>query len=69
MPSEALYHATVSCHPKALLFSYTAYRRKGSIVKQVLKYEWEITRAEDEQLASAYTLNNLVKNCTSYKRR
>ena len=52
-PSEALYEAMVSCCTKALVFSCTACRKEGSIVKRLLKHELESARAEDERLASA----------------
>ena len=66
-PSEALYEAMVSCRTKALVFSCTACRKEGSIVKRLFKHELESARAEDERLASARALSDC--NEQSYKLR
>ena len=60
-PSEALYEAMVSCRSKALLFSCTACRKEGSIVKRLMKHELECARAEYERLASARAMGDLEK--------
>ena len=60
-PSEALYEAMVSCRSKALLFSCTACRKEGSIVKQLMKHELERAHAEDERLASDRAMGDLEK--------
>ena len=60
-PSEALYEAMVSCRSKELLFSCTACRKEGSIVKQLMKHELDRARAEDEQLASPRAMGDLEK--------
>ena len=57
-PTEALYDAMVSCRTKALIFSCTVCRKKGSIVKRLLQHEYESARAEDERLASARLLSD-----------
>ena len=51
-PSEALYEDMVSCHTRALVFSCTVCQKEGSIVKRLLKHEYERAHAEDEWLAS-----------------
>ena len=57
-PSEALYEAMVSCRTRALVFSCTVCRKEGSIVKRIMKHEYERARAEDERLASARALSD-----------
>ena len=57
-PSEALYEAMVSCRTRALVFSCTVCRKEGSIVKRLIKHEYERAPAEDEWLASAHALSD-----------
>ena len=55
-PSAGLYEAMVRCHSKAIVFVCTNCRRRGSIVKRLMQYEYESACAEDEWLASALLL-------------
>ena len=55
-PSEALYEAMVSCRSKALTFTCTDCRKKGSITKRLMTLDYDSARAENERLASARLL-------------
>ena len=55
-PSEALYDAMVSCRSKAVVFTCTSCRKRGSIVKRIMQHEMDSARADDERLASARLL-------------
>ena len=55
-PDSTLYEALVRCRTKCLSFICTRCRKKGSLIKQFMKCEYELAHARDEQLASARLL-------------
>ena len=55
-PDGTLYEALVRCHTKCLSFVCTRCRKKGSLIKQFMKCEYELAHAQDERLASARLL-------------
>ena len=55
-PDSTLYDALVRCRTKCLSFICTRCRKKGSLVKQFMKCEFELAHAQDERLASARLL-------------
>ena len=55
-PDSSLYDCLVRCRTKCLSFICTRCRKKGSLVKQFMKFEYELAKAHDEQLASARQL-------------
>ena len=55
-PDSTLYEALVRCHTKCLSFICTRCRKKGSLIKQFMKCEYELAHARDERLASARLL-------------
>ena len=56
-PDGALYDALVGCRTKCLSFICTHCRKKGSLIKQFMKHEYELAHAQDERLASARLLD------------
>ena len=52
-PDGTLYEALVRCHTKCLSFVCTRCRKKGSLIKQFMKCEYELAHVQDERLASA----------------
>ena len=55
-PDSTLYDALVRCRTKCLSFICTRCRKKGSLVKQFMKCEFELAHAQDKRLASARLL-------------
>ena len=56
-PDGALYDALVRCRTKCLSFICTRCRKKGSLIKQFMKHEYELAHVQDERLASARLLD------------
>jgi len=56
-PDSTLYEALVRCHTECLSFICIRCRKKGSLVKQFMKCEYELAQARYEQLASARLLD------------
>ena len=55
-PDDALYEALVRGRTKCLSFLCTRCRKKGSLIKQFMKHEFEWAHVRDERLASARLL-------------
>ena len=55
-PDDALYEALVRGRTKCLSFLCTRCRKKGSLIKQFMKHEFELAHVRDERLASARLL-------------
>jgi len=55
-PDSSLYDGLVRCRTKCLSFICTRCRKKGSLVKQFMKFEYELAQAHDERMASARRL-------------
>ena len=51
-PDGSLYDGLVRCHTKYLLFICACCCKKGSLVKQFMKFEHELPLAHDERLTS-----------------
>ena len=58
-PDKTLYEALVRCRTKCLSFICTRCRKKGSLIKQFMKCEYELAHARDERLASARLLEQV----------
>ena len=56
-PDGALYDALVRCRTKCLSFICTRCRKKGSLNKQFMKHDYELTHVQDERLASVRLLD------------
>ena len=68
-PDSTLYDGLVRSRTKCLSFICTRFRKKGSLIKQFMKFEYELARAQDERLASARLLDQAEARAQASEQR
>jgi len=66
---NTLYDGLVKCRTKCLSFICTRCCKKGSLIKQFMKFEYELACTQDERLASAHLLDQAETHAQANEQR